>query len=51
MIKTYAQAISLALEEEMERDKNLTLIGEDVGRYGGVFKATGGFMRNLALKE
>jgi pyruvate/2-oxoglutarate/acetoin dehydrogenase E1 component len=42
MILTYSEAISAAIKEEMRRDKFLTLIGEDVGRYGGVFKATKG---------
>jgi 2-oxoisovalerate dehydrogenase E1 component beta subunit len=30
--------------EEMERDKNVFLIGEDIGEYGGAFKATKGFL-------
>lgn len=42
MIITYAEAISLAIKEEMLRDKYLTIVGEDIGRYGGVFKATRG---------
>jgi len=39
---TYAQAISEAIDEEMQRDKNVILLGEDVGRLGGNFKATVG---------
>lgn len=42
MIITYSEAISSAIKEEMEKDKFLTVIGEDIGRYGGVFKATKG---------
>ena len=42
MITTYSEAISSAIKEEMEKDKFLTVIGEDIGRYGGVFKATKG---------
>jgi pyruvate/2-oxoglutarate/acetoin dehydrogenase E1 component len=39
---TYSQAISQAIKEEMERDPYLTIIGEDIGFYGGYFKATRG---------
>lgn len=35
---TYRDAINLALSEEMERDPNVVLIGEDVAAAGGVFK-------------
>ncbi len=37
-------AINLALKEEMERDKNVVILGEDVGRDGGVFRVTEGLM-------
>ncbi|MCL4378873.1 MAG: alpha-ketoacid dehydrogenase subunit beta, partial [Actinobacteria bacterium] len=39
---TYADAVSSAIKEEMLKDKYLTIIGEDIGKYGGVFKATKG---------
>jgi len=39
---TYAQAIAEAIDEEMQRDKNIILLGEDVGILGGNFKATVG---------
>jgi len=35
-----AQAVRLALEQEMARDPNVIVLGEDVGRNGGVFRAT-----------
>ena len=34
------QAINLALREEMRRDKNVIILGEDVGVDGGVFRVT-----------
>ena len=40
---TYIQAINEALREEMQRDSNVFLMGEDVGQYGGLFRVT----RNL----
>lgn len=39
---TYLEAITLAMKEEMERDDRVFILGEDVGRKGGVFKATQG---------
>jgi pyruvate/2-oxoglutarate/acetoin dehydrogenase E1 component len=41
--KTYLQAISDGLRQEMRRDKRVYVIGEDVGVYGGAFKVTQGF--------
>ena len=39
---TYAQAVAEAIDEEMQRDNNVILLGEDVGMLGGNFKATVG---------
>ena len=39
---SFIEAINLALKEEMERDAKVFILGEDVGRKGGVFKATQG---------
>jgi 2-oxoisovalerate dehydrogenase E1 component beta subunit len=39
---TYIQAINQAMDEEMARDENVLLLGEDVGVLGGAFKATEG---------
>lgn len=39
---TYAQAVAEAIDEEMARDENVILLGEDVGIIGGNFKATVG---------
>lgn len=36
----YAEALNLALREEMEADPTVFLFGEDIGGYGGVFKVT-----------
>jgi 2-oxoisovalerate dehydrogenase E1 component beta subunit len=41
---TYIAAISEALREEMRRDPNVLLMGEDIGgSFGGAFKVTKGF--------
>jgi 2-oxoisovalerate dehydrogenase E1 component beta subunit len=45
--KTYLQAISDGLRQEMRRDKRVYLIGEDVGVYGGAFKVSLGFQEEF----
>jgi pyruvate dehydrogenase E1 component beta subunit len=37
---TYIQAINEGLREEMRRDDQVLLIGEDIGAYGGLFRVT-----------
>jgi len=39
---TYAQAIAETLAAEMETNPGVFVMGEDVGRHGGVFRATAG---------
>lgn len=41
-IKTYGNALVEAQREEMLRDKNVIIMGEDVGLYGGAYAATKG---------
>ncbi|MFD1065320.1 alpha-ketoacid dehydrogenase subunit beta [Oceanobacillus locisalsi] len=41
-VMSYIQAITTALREEMQIDENVFILGEDVGKKGGVFKATDG---------
>lgn len=43
----YAEALNQALREEMQRDSNVFLFGEDIGRYGGVFKVSRGLMEEF----
>ncbi len=45
--KTYLQAISDGLRQEMRQDKRVFVIGEDVGVYGGAFKVTLGFQEEF----
>jgi len=39
---TYAQAINEGIREEMRRNDKIVVMGEDVGKYGGVFGVTRG---------
>jgi 2-oxoisovalerate dehydrogenase E1 component beta subunit len=45
--KTYLQAISDGLRQEMRRDPRVCVLGEDVGVYGGAFKVTLGFQEEF----
>jgi pyruvate/2-oxoglutarate/acetoin dehydrogenase E1 component len=40
--RTLVEAVNDALHTEMERDADVLVLGEDVGRAGGVFRATAG---------
>ncbi len=44
---TYVDAIREALREEMARDERVFLLGEDIGVYGGAFKATEGLIQEF----
>jgi pyruvate/2-oxoglutarate/acetoin dehydrogenase E1 component len=45
--KTYLQAISEGLRQEMRRDERVFVIGQDVGVYGGAFKVTHGLQEEF----
>ena len=44
---TMAQAISEAIGIELARDPNVFVMGEDIGKYGGIFGATGGLLERF----
>ena len=44
---TYAEAVREAMTQEMERDKSVFLIGEDVGAYGGAFGVSFGMLEKF----
>ncbi len=41
------EAINLALREELERDRRVVILGEDVGKEGGVFRVTDGLQQKF----
>ena len=41
------EAINSAMEVALERDANVTVLGEDVGYFGGVFRATAGLQKKF----
>jgi 2-oxoisovalerate dehydrogenase E1 component beta subunit len=44
---TYLEAIRQGMLEEMERDENVFILGEDIGAYGGAFKVTDGLLERF----
>jgi pyruvate/2-oxoglutarate/acetoin dehydrogenase E1 component len=46
-VLTYVEAVRQAMLEEMEKDPRVFVIGEDVGIYGGAFRATQGFLEKF----
>lgn len=47
----YAEAIREALAEEMRRDPNVVLFGEDIGLYGGAFGVTRGLQEEFGVER
>nr|WP_237732816.1 transketolase C-terminal domain-containing protein [Shewanella schlegeliana] len=45
------QAINQALSSEMEADKKMMVFGEDVGHFGGVFRATSGLQEKFGRER
>ncbi|RLB41385.1 MAG: alpha-ketoacid dehydrogenase subunit beta [Deltaproteobacteria bacterium] len=48
---TYAQAINEALRECMREDERIILLGEDIGKYGGIFQVTAGLLDEFGPKR
>ena len=44
---TYLDAISQGLRDEMRRDENVIVLGEDIAVFGGAFKVTRGFLEEF----
>jgi len=42
--KLFRVALREALDEEMERDESIYLIGEDIGKFGGAYRVTDGLL-------
>jgi pyruvate/2-oxoglutarate/acetoin dehydrogenase E1 component len=47
----YREALNEALHEEMARDPHVFVLGEDVGRYGGVLQITRGLLEKYGEKR
>ena len=50
-VMTYGEAIRQAYREEMLRDKNVCLIGEDVGRWGSLYRSSTGLLEEFGPEQ
>ena len=48
---TYREAIKMALQEELDRDEDVFLLGEEIGQYQGTFKITEGFLEKYGAER
>ena len=48
---TYRQAINAALAEELTRDENVIIMGEEVAQYNGAYKVTEGLLERFGPKR
>ena len=46
-VANIVQSVTMALRQELARDKNVVLLGEDIGINGGVFRATDGLQKEF----
>jgi pyruvate dehydrogenase E1 component beta subunit len=48
---TYREALKHALAEEIERDENVVILGEEVAQYNGAYKVTEGLWKKYGSKR
>jgi pyruvate dehydrogenase E1 component beta subunit len=48
---TYREALRRALDEELERDEDVFLMGEEIGRFEGSYKVTAGLWEKYGAKR
>jgi pyruvate dehydrogenase E1 component beta subunit len=49
--RTMVEAINLALQQEMMNDPSVLILGEDIGKDGGVFRVTQGLIEQFGEKR
>src|SRR6187399_3721305 len=50
-VMTYRDALNQAMREEMERDPNVFVMGEEVGHYNGAYKVTQGLLQRFSERR
>jgi pyruvate dehydrogenase E1 component beta subunit len=48
---SYREALQQAMREEMERDKDVFIMGEEVGHYQGAYKVTQGLLQRFSERR
>ena len=51
VVATIVQAVTMGLKQELARDKNVVVLGEDIGLNGGVFRATDGLQKEFGAER
>lgn len=51
MVITYRDALNQALREEMDRDEDVFLMGEEVGHYNGAYKVSQGLLERFSERR
>ena len=50
-VMRYREALNAALREEMQRDEDVLIMGEDIGVFNGAFKVTAGLLEEFGEKR
>ena len=50
-ILSYREAIRAAMREEMKRDENVVIMGEEVAQFNGAYKVTEGLLKEFGPKR
>src|ERR1041384_1052042 len=50
-VMKYQEALRLAMTEEMERDENVFLLGEEIGQYQGTYRVTEGLLQKFGPRR
>ena len=50
-IMTFREALGAAMSEEMARDDNIFLMGEEVAEYDGAYKVSKGLLKQFGAKR
>ncbi|HEY0478576.1 MAG TPA: alpha-ketoacid dehydrogenase subunit beta, partial [Kofleriaceae bacterium] len=48
---SYREALNQAMREEMERDPDVFIMGEEVGHYNGAYKVTQGLLQRFSERR
>ena len=48
---SYREALNQAMREEMERDPDVFIMGEEVGHYNGAYKVTQGLLQEFSARR
>src|SRR2546423_4699457 len=48
---SYREALNQAMREEMERDADVFILGEEVGHYNGAYKVTQGLLQRFSERR